>query len=138
MAIKKGLNPKIMQAWIINPQRLCEITTLSPSTSLKWMGFSFIHLLLYEHFLFCFCFCFFTFFFFPQLPTLFPPGKGSFASLARVPVRHHYLCNFRLIERRMSIRWCSPCAFFFFILFHSFSSPYSQPSSLREKGPSLR
>jgi hypothetical protein len=26
----------------------------------------------------------FTFFFFPQLPTLFPPGKGPFASLARL------------------------------------------------------
>jgi len=28
----------------------------------------------------------FVSFFFPQLPTLFPPGKGPFASLARVPV----------------------------------------------------
>jgi hypothetical protein len=30
----------------------------------------------------------FTFFFFPQLPTLFPPGKGPFASLARVSILH--------------------------------------------------
>ena len=29
---------------------------------------------------------YFYFLFFPQLPTLFPPGKGPFASLARVPV----------------------------------------------------
>ena len=29
---------------------------------------------------------FFLFLFFPQLPTLFPPGKGPFASLARLPV----------------------------------------------------
>ena len=39
--------------------------------------------------------------FFPQLPTLFPPGKGPFASLARVSILHHCFCNFRLIERRM-------------------------------------
>ena len=38
-------------------------------------------------------------------------------------------------ELRMLIRWCSPRAFsFFFSLF----LPNSQPSSLREKGPSLR
>ena len=35
---------------------------------------------------FLFLFISFYFFLFPQLPTLFPPGKGPFASLARVPV----------------------------------------------------
>jgi hypothetical protein len=30
------------------------------------------------------------FFFFPQLPTLFPPGKGPFASLARDLNLHHF------------------------------------------------
>ena len=38
----------------------------------------------------------FTCFFFPQLPTLFPPGKGPFASLARVSFLHHFY--FRLID----------------------------------------
>ena len=47
-------------------------------------------------------------------------------------------CNFCPIERRMSIRWCSPFVFFLFSFSFSFSSPNSQPSSLREKGPSLR
>jgi hypothetical protein len=32
----------------------------------------------------------FVSFFFPQLPTLFPPGKGPFASLARVSILHHF------------------------------------------------
>ena len=32
----------------------------------------------------------FTFFLFPLLPTLFPPGKGPFASLARVSIHHHF------------------------------------------------
>jgi hypothetical protein len=32
----------------------------------------------------------FFFFYFPQLPTLFPPGKGPFASLARVSIFHHF------------------------------------------------
>ena len=32
----------------------------------------------------------FSFFFFPQLPTLFPPGKGPFASLARASTFHHF------------------------------------------------
>ena len=60
-------------------------TTFTPSTSLKWVGFSFMSLLLHPHFSFTFSFAFsFYCFFFPQLPTLFPPGKGPFASLARV------------------------------------------------------
>ena len=33
-----------------------------------------------------FLFYFLFLLFIPQLPTLFPPGKGPFASLARVPV----------------------------------------------------
>jgi len=36
-----------------------------------------------------FCFFSFTFFFF-LLPTLFPPGKGPFASLARGYIFHHF------------------------------------------------
>jgi hypothetical protein len=32
----------------------------------------------------------FFFFYFPQLPTLFPPGKGPFASLARVSIFYHF------------------------------------------------
>jgi hypothetical protein len=40
-------------------------------------------------------------FLFPQLPTLFPPGKGPFASLARVSVAHHAFVN--LAEKRGSI-----------------------------------
>jgi hypothetical protein len=39
----------------------------------------------------------FFFFFFPLLPTLFPPGKGPFASLARVSILH--LFYFLLIDR---------------------------------------
>ncbi len=35
-------------------------------------------------------FFFFYFIFFPQLPTLFPPGKGPFASLARGYIFHHF------------------------------------------------
>jgi hypothetical protein len=42
-----------------------------------------------------FLFCFFCFYF-PQLPTLFPPGKGPFASLARVSNFLHFY--FRLID----------------------------------------
>jgi hypothetical protein len=54
---------------------------LSPSTSLKWVGFSFSSLLLTATLsLLLLLF----YFFFPQLPTLFPPGKGPFASLAWV------------------------------------------------------
>ena len=92
MAIKKGLNPKTMQAWIINPQRLREITTLTPSTSLKWVGFSFIHLLLTSTLLRLLLRSL-LFFFFPQLPTLFPPGKGPFASLARGLNLHHFFLS---------------------------------------------
>jgi hypothetical protein len=40
--------------------------------------------------LFLFYILFLSFFFFPQLPTLFPPGKGPFASLARVSILHHF------------------------------------------------
>ena len=35
-------------------------------------------------------FYFYFYFYFPQLPTLFPPGKGPFASLARVSIHHHF------------------------------------------------
>ena len=32
----------------------------------------------------------FSYFYFPQLPTLFPPVKGPFASLARVSIFHRF------------------------------------------------
>jgi hypothetical protein len=35
-------------------------------------------------------FYFLFFLFLPLLPTLFPPGKGPFASLARVSILHHF------------------------------------------------
>jgi hypothetical protein len=35
----------------------------------------------------------FLFFFFPQLPTLFPPGKGPFASLAWVLTSTTFICH---------------------------------------------
>jgi hypothetical protein len=44
-------------------------------------------LLLFQPFLF-----FFLLFFFPLLPTLFPPGKGPFASLARVITSTIFYC----------------------------------------------
>jgi len=41
-----------------------------------------------------FSFTFLFFFFFPQLPALFPPGKGYFASPARCFVYPHYFSVF--------------------------------------------
>ena len=89
MAIKKGLNPKIMQAWIINPP-LAHPLCLQ-AHPLRWVGllFNFHHFKQEPHGTQSIGFSFsltFFFTFFPQLPTLFPPGKGPVASLVRVSV----------------------------------------------------
>jgi len=56
-------------------------------------------------------FSFFLFFFFPQLPTLFPPGKGHFR-FASMDV--DFAITFRLLMRAClkteRLRWGSPTA----------------------------
>ena len=63
---------------------------------------------------------FFLFLFFPQLPTLFPPGKGPFASLARLLSSTTAFATFDLLSGRCKSAGARPVPFsyssFYFVL----------------------
>jgi len=69
---------------------------------------------------FSFTLFYFIFFFFPQLPTLFPPGKGPFASLARLLTSTTAFATFVLLSGGCKSAGAYPTPFVFSFLLSLF------------------